>query len=44
MHNQKPAPVYGITKAEYARQLQEQEKRHAQPSVGIFTRLRKRFQ
>jgi len=43
MQQQKLAPVYGITKTEYARQLQELVHRTSQPNTGFFARLRNKF-
>jgi len=43
MQHQQPTAVYGITKAEYAKQLQELEQRSYQPRDGFFARLRSKF-
>jgi len=43
MQYQKPFPAYGISKAEYAKQVQELKERYNQPSEGFFTRLRNKF-
>ena len=44
MQQQKPARVYGMTKIEYARLVQEMETHQShQHSDGIFARLTKKF-
>lgn len=44
MQQQTPPRVYGITKVQYAKMVQEAEARQAyQSGEGFFTRLKKRF-
>lgn len=45
MQNQKPFPVYGVSKTAYAQQVRELEERNNQPSTGgFFARFRKKAQ
>jgi len=44
MQEQKIFPAYGMSKAEYAKRLQELEAPASQPSEGFFARFRKKTQ